>query len=122
MLLRKLAIQLAMSQLGWRSLRSSEAAPGLPCPCVMVEAIHSVPPALMLAGAKQAEEILGKNALEVAALYDQLCVIRFLYERMEEATEAGKLCCVNATNYAATTPIVPPRPLPAICRCVTLPA
>lgn len=67
----------------------------------------------MLAGAKQAEEILGKNALEVAALYDQLCVIRFLYERMEEATEAGKLCCVNATNYAATTPIVPPRPLPA---------
>ncbi|KAI3436463.1 hypothetical protein D9Q98_005880 [Chlorella vulgaris] len=40
-------------------------------------------------GAKQAEEILGKNALEVAALYDQLCVIRFLYERMEEATEAA---------------------------------
>lgn len=43
----------------------------------------------MFAGAKQAEEILGANALELAALYDQLCVIRFLHERMPEAAEAG---------------------------------
>ncbi|EFN58922.1 hypothetical protein CHLNCDRAFT_140883 [Chlorella variabilis] len=41
-------------------------------------------------GAKQAGEILGKGALEVAALYDQLCIIRFLHERMEEAAEAAK--------------------------------
>ena len=45
------------------------------------------PPAA--AGAKQAEEILGADALEVAALYDQLAIIRFLHERMEEAAEAG---------------------------------
>ncbi|PRW56145.1 puromycin-sensitive aminopeptidase isoform X1 isoform A [Chlorella sorokiniana] len=41
-------------------------------------------------GAKQAEEILGPNALELAALHDQLCVIRFLHERMPEAAEAAK--------------------------------
>lgn len=41
-------------------------------------------------GAKQAEEILGPKALELAALYDQLCVIRFLHERMPEAAEAAK--------------------------------
>lgn len=45
---------------------------------------------LPAAGAKQAGEILGKGALEVAALYDQLCIIRFLHERMEEAAEAGR--------------------------------
>lgn len=43
----------------------------------------------MPAGAKQAEEILGPDALELAALWDQLCIIRFLHERMEEAAEAG---------------------------------
>lgn len=47
------------------------------------------PPPPPTAGAKQAEEILGKDALEVAALYDQLSVIRFLHERMPEAAEAG---------------------------------
>ena len=41
------------------------------------------------AGAKQAEEILGSDALEVAALYDQLCIIRFLHDRPQEAGEAG---------------------------------
>lgn len=43
-----------------------------------------------LAGAKQAEELLGGDALELVALYDQLCVVRFLHERMPEAAEAGE--------------------------------
>ncbi|KAL4457427.1 hypothetical protein ABPG75_012292 [Micractinium tetrahymenae] len=68
-------------------------------------------------GAKQAAEILGPDALELAALYDQLCIIRFLHERMEEAGEAAKQAldilkrhddgfgpatAIAATRYAST--------------------
>ncbi|KAL4441005.1 hypothetical protein ABPG77_010436 [Micractinium sp. CCAP 211/92] len=68
-------------------------------------------------GARQAAEILGSDALELAALYDQLCIIRFLHERMEEASEAAKQAldilkghdegfgpatAIAATRYAAT--------------------
>lgn len=52
-------------------------------------ALLSALPRRRPAGAKQAAEILGPDALELAALYDQLCVIRFLHERMEAAAEAG---------------------------------
>lgn len=55
-------------------------------------------PHLPSAGAKQAEEILGPKALELAVLYDQLCVIRFLHERMPEAAEAG--ACRAASCFA----------------------
>lgn len=69
-------------------------------------------------GAKQAAEILGPDALELSALYDQLCVIRFLHDRVEEAAEAAKQAldilaihdegrfgpasAIAATRYAST--------------------
>lgn len=93
----------------------------LPNPCLLHIAC---PPA----GAKQAAEILGPDALELAALYDQLCIIRFLHERMEEAAEAGAWgvgCAGRALQWQTLVrgaAVAGGRRWHAACRCAGWPA
>eukprot|EP00887_Chlorella_sp_A99_P002728 scaffold6.g2728.t1 len=45
---------------------------------------------LLAEGARQAEEVLGADALELAPLYDQLAILLFLHEREDEAVTAAR--------------------------------
>lgn len=82
------------------------ACGGTLCLHAVLEATGTQPPLRrprpsLPAGAKQAEEVLGPGALELVALYDQLCIVRFLHERMPEAADAGARAPMGRTLRGA---------------------